>query len=308
MTEDTDKDNKNKETNDNANDDSGESANSRFPPGCGPESFLWILFGAVCAVLGWAFTDKFGIDDLEVPVQVLNSTSGNDDSLFFVKDLTFDETHESDTVSTILTYILAGLVPIIIQSLLAWRFGPRADLGHTIVAYLVAFGTSLLASEPVKWYVAYRRPNFYEVCHPNESFDTCEMVDDEDPREAIFSFPSGHSSTAFTGTTLFALYIHNRFGVPAYRRLCSKTAQKQDVNAEGEGETRTAPLPGIARYRFISMVGFIVPMALAVFISVSRIVDQRHFPSDVIAGALIGVASGGWVHPLWYFYDDYDLV
>ena len=314
------------------------------PPTCGVESVAWILWGAFCAILGWVFTDKLSIDDIDIPTQQLLNGE-------FVRDLTFDEYFDhNDTVSTIATYLIAGLVPIILQSALAYKWGPRRDLHYTVLAYLVTFGTSLLASEPVKWYVSYRRPNFYQVCQPNDDYTEClgfegssgehannanynnkEDGSDEyeeivNAREAIFSFPSGHSSTAFAGLMFFALYLHHRFGMPAWHRARQRRKrlrqQQQQGNTDGnaandngkvittttsqEDAQESAPSSValvVAGHRCISMFGFILPMAVAVFIAVSRIVDSRHFPADVIAGSLIGVASAVWVHPLWYYYD-----
>jgi membrane-associated phospholipid phosphatase len=322
----------------------------------------WILWGIFCALLGWVFTDMLPIDDetLDIPVQqvlVTDDVMDEDNAdgrpfSFFIRDSTFDEHHDDnngDTVSTIATYVLAGLLPLVLQAALASTFGPRRDLHHTVVGYLVTFGTSLLFSEPVKWYVSYRRPNFYQVCEPNADYSACENFfsdgndDHENPREAIFSFPSGHSSTAFAGLTFFTLYLHYRFGMPAWHRrvrrqrkkimlLLQRRRQQQqhddnfadyaaaEFDNDPTNNKSNKPNPAAsatsssisssllnnrtaaARHRCISYFAFLFPQGLAVFISVSRIVDARHFPADVIAGALVGMASAVWVHPMWYYY------
>ena len=44
----------------------------------------------------------------------------------------------------------------------------------------------------------------------------------------------------------------------------------------------------------------LLPLALAAFITVSRVVDYRHHPADIIAGALIGVFVSNLVYHLYW--------
>ncbi|CAF0971743.1 unnamed protein product [Adineta ricciae] len=70
------------------------------------------------------------------------------------------------------------------------------------------------------------------------------------------SFPSGHSSTAFCGLIFLALYVHRAW---KNRNL------------------------GFIRY-FVETCCF----ALAAYIGITRITDNRHHPTDVLAGAILG--------------------
>lgn len=108
----------------------------------------------------------------------------------------------------------------------------------------------------------------------------------EDTRK---SFPSGHASTSFCGLTLLTLFLHTRFGLPS---LVHRQQRRTDPNGTG------SILPTTTIYRFISIFS-LAPMALAVFIAVSRIVDNKHWPADVVGGAVLGASVANFVHGLW---------
>ena len=44
----------------------------------------------------------------------------------------------------------------------------------------------------------------------------------------------------------------------------------------------------------------LVPLLVAVWIAASRVRDNKHFPADVLAGALIGATLGRYSHGLWF--------
>ena len=77
-------------------------------------------------------------------------------------------------------------------------------------------------------------------------------------RDARLSMPSGHSSAAF------ALALHS--GLWMHRAACRR----------GWGSTAVA-------------AGYALPLVIATAIGWSRITDNRHNPSDVAAGALVGL-------------------
>jgi len=70
------------------------------------------------------------------------------------------------------------------------------------------------------------------------------------------SFPSGHASTAFCGLIFLALYIHK-----------------------------------VWNYRNIGLFPYVIEMccaALAAYIGITRITDNRHHGTDVLGGAILG--------------------
>ena len=51
--------------------------------------------------------------------------------------------------------------------------------------------------------------------------------------------------------------------------------------------------------RLVSVLA-LLPMAVALWIAASRVRDNKHFPADVIAGSLIGLAIATYTHGLWF--------
>jgi membrane-associated phospholipid phosphatase len=48
------------------------------------------------------------------------------------------------------------------------------------------------------------------------------------------------------------------------------------------------------------MLALLLPMGLALFIAASRVVDNKHFPADVVGGSLLGAAISYYVYGLWF--------
>jgi len=101
--------------------------------------------------------------------------------------------------------------------------------------FLKAFATTTVATYLLKRVVRERRPKPYN--------------------KSTTSFPSGHTSSAFTS----AAFIHKRYGL---------------------------------KYA-------VVPYILATYVAYSRVQAKKHFVHDVIAGAVLGIASS------WYFTTKY---
>ena len=55
----------------------------------------------------------------------------------------------------------------------------------------------------------------------------------------------------------------------------------------------------LALYRLVSLACY-VPMLFAVFVAASRVVDNKHFPADVIGGAVLGGAVASLVFGIWF--------
>ena len=52
-------------------------------------------------------------------------------------------------------------------------------------------------------------------------------------------------------------------------------------------------------YRLASLLSYI-PMLFAIFVAASRIVDNKHFPADVIGGAILGGSVASLVFGIWF--------
>jgi len=83
------------------------------------------------------------------------------------------------------------------------------------------------------------------------------------------SFPSGHTSFAFAGSTFCALYSFYWLG-----KIRSNTIQFMK-------------LPGYS----LRISAFFLWLVPAIYVGISRTQDYRHFPTDVIGGALIGIIT-----------------
>jgi phosphatidate phosphatase len=136
------------------------------------------------------------------------------------------------------------------------------------------------------------RPNFLDVCKPLVdvyALDICKKTnylipledfqcankDLSEVNESRKSFPSGHSSTSFYIAIFLILYLH-------------RTWHKRHL--------------GLLTH-FFQFILF----AMAFFTAMSRVVDNKHHPSDVIAGTVLGsvVAVFAYFH-LSLFYRRYN--
>ena len=120
------------------------------------------------------------------------------------------------------------------------------------------------------------RPHFYDTCKPDWSRINCggqegfvtfdpslcrsTFEDGEDWRltDSMRSFPSGHSQMSLCCAAFFIVYLQRRL-------------------------TTLMPL------RLVTQA---VLAVLALACAISRLVDHRHHPEDVVAGSLIGILIG----------------
>jgi diacylglycerol diphosphate phosphatase/phosphatidate phosphatase len=144
----------------------------------------------------------------------------------------------------------------------------------------------MFLTNSVKLYVGYLRPVFFDVCEPDGDYEECTSGED---REGRLSFPSGHASYSFCGLLLLSLYLERRFGVSRLRLWMHDPSSGQIVMGH-KGPLRLARVVSILCYS---------PMVLAGFIAASRVVDNKHFPADVVGGAVLGGSIASLVHSIW---------
>jgi membrane-associated phospholipid phosphatase len=157
----------------------------------------------------------------------------------------------------------------------------------TACIYATGVGLTNILTNTIKIYVGYLRPIFYDVCDPNDTYEYCTSGNDDAAR---VSFPSGHSSLAFCGLGLLSFYLERMFGT-------SKLQEWRLDPVSGErrlGQTRPVRLERI----FSILCGS--PFLLAGFIAASRVVDNKHFPADVIGGSVLGMSIAKFVHEIWF--------
>ncbi|KAL3901660.1 MAG: hypothetical protein SGCHY_000435 [Lobulomycetales sp.] len=137
-------------------------------------------------------------------------------------------------------------------------------------AILCSIGFTLLVTDLLKIWVGRLRPDFIDRCKPDESLQC--TGDPDIVQEGRLSFPSGHSSSAFSGAVLIALWI---FVVLLHPR---RSLRLLDVFHS-------------ASFRFACAL---FPLMAAAYVAVSRAVQNIHHPSDVVAGACVGSAIAGF--------------
>lgn len=206
---------------------------------------------------------------------------------FFCDDQTIRYPYRDDTVSDALAAILFILVPVILMVIVETshvvsskerEVGGQAvftktlpaKIYGTVGAFLFATMVTAFITETTKLFAGRLRPNFISVCDPDLSRVNCSLgyviiSDDacssmamkEKLLDARKSFPSGHASISACGAIYFIIYLQIRF---LWRK----------------------------QIRIILPILQVGVVCAATFVCVSRVTDNKHHFSDVIAGAILG--------------------
>ena len=199
-----------------------------------------------------------------------------------------NESFDSETISDLVLILVAVLLPVVLQAVLAKCVLKRpGDTHATICTYLVGFGLTMLATETIKHYVGYLRPSFYDLCEPTADYTACTAQDSDDARK---SFLSGHASMAFCGLSLLSKYLERSFGIDSVTQVSAD----EDSNVVIRYKTKSPHF-----HRLFSIL-CLLPMASAIFIAASRVVDNKHFPADIVGGSVLGAACAQFAHRLWF--------
>ncbi|KAH6711947.1 phosphatidic acid phosphatase type 2/haloperoxidase [Leptodontidium sp. MPI-SDFR-AT-0119] len=105
------------------------------------------------------------------------------------------------------------------------------------------------------------------------SVEVCMQTDKFLLDEGWASFPSGHSSVDFAGLTYLSLFLAHRISVIGSRNHY-QGMEKPSARA-------SQPL-----YKLLILF---IPIAIATGVSVTRILDNRHHPFDVLFGSALGM-------------------
>lgn len=186
----------------------------------------------------------------------------------------------------------------------SYKIGRPGDLFRTICTYCVAFTLCSIATEGIKQYVGYLRPVYFDLCEPDDQYETC--TGDEDwIHEISKSFVSGHASFAFCGCALFSMFLERTIGItsvhvavlakPAFEGYPDESQQSASGNACIALGYRKPP--GLRR---VGSIVSVLPWALAIWIAASRVVDNLHFPADIVGGSVLGAATAIYCHNLWF--------
>jgi len=230
---------------------------------------------------------------LALPILLLDRIGSPTERGFFIDDDSLSYPYKIDTVPNWLLYMMGFGIPIVLillGNLSIKRSSSRENifesLKHSytmIILYLLGAAACQLQVAICKFTVGRLRPHFFDVCKPdfvkvenkstptyvmnytclgNPSLFSDEMEMDDHVRGARLSFPSGHSSFAFQAAVFTVLYLQTKYGTHGFQQL-------------------SLPIPFFQ----------VIAISVATFTAVSRIMDYKHHPTDVLAGTLIGVTS-----------------
>ncbi|KAI1353189.1 PAP2 superfamily-domain-containing protein [Xylaria sp. FL0043] len=184
-------------------------------------------------------------------------------------------------VSNWLIALIAIAFPTIIMLLTQFWIRNFWDLNNALFGFCYALLASAAFQSSVKAFVGGLRPNFYDVCKPDSDYardggnktglngigyrgdmwskDVCTTTNAPGLRDAMQSFPSGHSTTMVAAMVYLCLYLN-------------------------------AKLKVFANYHtpLWKLIAFILPILGAVLLCGSVIIDNTHNWYDVLGGATIG--------------------
>eukprot|EP01084_Bolivina_argentea_P175087 303245_1 len=194
--------------------------------------------------------------------------------------------NNSETVSTsvlILCVILPWYIIFIFHLILFYcldnsfvckKWGTNFFLMNRML--LLNWGITLLLTDIIKCTVGYPRPYFYNA-------------DDEMDNNNRLSFPSGHASLSMCSLFLlsFMMYRSNQFTQNIYYKQLKNVSM---INCDNPHSYYFSYLWYLLReIPLLSMIIIFIPLMVAIYIGISRIIDYKHFPVDVVTGMLIGI-------------------
>ena len=176
-------------------------------------------------------------------------------------------------------FIYAGAVPL--GTLIAWALviRPGTHKSHvTILGWFISLILTLFITDLVKNAVGRPRPDLIARCKPAPgtpdhqlvTFEVCTETDHHVLHDGWRSFPSGHSSFAFSGLGYLALFLAGQCHV--FR-----------------------PRTDLARVLLA-----LAPLLGAALIAISRCEDYRHDVYDVTTGSVLGLLVAYYTYRRYY--------
>ncbi|TRM57943.1 phosphatidic acid phosphatase type 2/haloperoxidase [Schizophyllum amplum] len=142
------------------------------------------------------------------------------------------------------------------------------DIHHGTLALASSRGLTAFVTEFVKHLVGRLRPDFMSRCQWDAVATACtgKLSAIEEGRK---SFPSGHSSTAFSGMMLLSLWIAGQTGAWCF--------------------TGPPPAMSVLSSHMLRFFLAMLPLIWATWVAISRLEDYRHHKEDIIVGSLLGI-------------------
>ncbi|KAK1920344.1 hypothetical protein P3342_002640 [Pyrenophora teres f. teres] len=200
--------------------------------------------------------------------------------MFSLDNLAISYPHATtERVSVPWLFIYAGAVPLGV--LIAWALlvRPGAHKAHvTLLGWGISMVLTMFITDVIKNAVGRPRPDLIARCKPKPgtpahtlvTWEVCTETNHHVLHDGWRSFPSGHSSFAFSGLGYLALFIAGQCHV--YR-----------------------PRADLARV-LLAMA----PLLGAALIAISRCEDYRHDVWDVSVGSLLGMGVAHYTYRRYY--------
>ncbi|XP_046385281.1 phospholipid phosphatase 4 [Ischnura elegans] len=191
---------------------------------------------------------------------------------------------------------LVFLTPTIVILIVFLVQKDKTDVCQAILALSLALAMNGVLTNTVKIIVGRPRPDFFWRCFPDGRSNS-EMDCTGDSRtvaEGRKSFPSGHSSFAFTSGGFLAFYLAAKLHVFSPFALSKGV---RGVGVEGGGETSWLLLSsggwsGVVKRQRSGwrLCISLLPVVGALLIALSRTCDYHHHWQDVVCGSLLGLS------------------
>ncbi|KAF8515964.1 phosphatidic acid phosphatase type 2/haloperoxidase [Gautieria morchelliformis] len=206
---------------------------------------------------------------------------------FMVDDPLIHHRHTKQSVNGMLLTSLAVYIPLLIILVVGGSKRSWIGMHHGSLSLFLAIASQRLIVNALKNGVGRLRPDFMARCKWDPSLAACTGHPDA-IRDGRRSFPSGHSSLAFTGLTFLSIYLV----------ACMCPSQATSASSR---------LPNFLKSKAVSVFITLAPLGVATWIAITRLEDYRHHKEDVITGAGIGSLCAYVTYNIYWepFHDGY---
>ncbi|KAG9402930.1 hypothetical protein AC1031_006467 [Aphanomyces cochlioides] len=221
----------------------------------------WEFVTNIVVIIAVLALTSLGLHHRPIPRVVVQL---NETHVIYARDASIDLKKGKEQVPMWLAAVIFITVPVLTHALLQWLHHIHNDTRDFFLTLVTATTLTQLFTNFAKVVVGRFRPSFYDMCDWDTSIvwdgvtNLCR--DSAGEKEGRKSFPSGHSSGAFSTLFLLTLYLLGR----------SKVLTSSVLSSE--------------RGILVSIQFFaaFIPTILAVWICITRSQDNWHHYSDIL--------------------------
>lgn len=208
-------------------------------------------------------------------------------------------------VPTVYLFVYAGALPLALILVYALIFRPSLQKLHvTILGLAISLILTSFLTDVVKNSVGRPRPDLLARCkaaagtpqHELVTVDVCTETDHHTLHDGWRSFPSGHSSFAFSGLGYLALYAQPPTHSPGLSRVPELIRNHHDCRSFFSSQLHVFRPHADLALTFFALS----PLLGALLIAISRCEDYRHDVYDVSVGSLLGMSIAYFAFRRYY--------